>query len=247
MCSLQQSIIGAKRICAHPDISHDDRNSNANNEVLNRERTIKNTGLIMKRSLNVESGSSKCPSEGSSSWYQTEFNTTVEADSTIACLSDACQGDQETIERTVEVIDLDELIKQQQESICRRRQITGTAPRASSQMGRRANNHRNEGRAVRSPVRVQTLDEKRKYYLRTLRKNVFDSREALQNRDETAIRGRPLFSGLRVDEENNMDMQRVYRLTFESKIRLGQPHGTYDQFRSATGSTCEHICRFILI
>jgi hypothetical protein len=32
-----------------------------------------------------------------------------------------------------------------------------------------------------------------------------------------------------------MDMQRVYCLPFESKIRLGQPRGTYDQFRSATG------------
>jgi hypothetical protein len=30
-------------------------------------------------------------------------------------------------------------------------------------------------------------------------------------------------------------MQRVYRLSFESKIRLGQPRGSYDQFRSAVG------------
>jgi hypothetical protein len=216
-------------------MSHDDVNSAANHNVFHGLRSIKSTGRIMGLSVNVESESSQCPSEGSISWSQTESNATVEADSTIACLAQPCQEDQYTMERTVEVIDLDELIKQQQESICRRRQITGPAPQTLSQKGRRANNHRDEVRAVRSSARVQTLDEKWKSYLRTLPTNIFDSREALQNRDERAIRGRPLFSGLRVDEENSMDMQRVYRLTFESKIRLGQPRGTYDQFRSATG------------
>jgi hypothetical protein len=193
--------MGAKRICAPPDILQDEENSTANRKVLHRLRAIKSTGRIMERSANVESESSQCPSEGSISWSQTECNTTVKADSAIACLAHACQGDQDTIEKTVEVIDLDEFIKQQQESICRRRKTTETAPQTLSQKRRRANNHRDEGRAVRSFERVQNIDEKWKPYLRALLENVFDSREALQNRDERAIRGRLLFSELRIDEE----------------------------------------------
>jgi hypothetical protein len=183
-----------------------------------------------------ESENSLCPSSGSLSWSQSASRKTGEAESAIACLEHAYRAEPEQSSRPVEVIDLDDLIRQQQESVSRRRQVAGPAIR-NSQQNRRVSYKRRDDlqQHCRSYSRVQTLDGKWMAYLRTLPGNVFDSREALQNRAETAVRGRPLFSGLRVDEENNADMQRVYRLSFESKIRLGQPRGTYDQFRSAAG------------
>jgi hypothetical protein len=78
--------MGAKRLCAPPDISQDEENLTANHKVLHRVRAIKSTGRIMGRSANAESESSLCPSEGSISWSQIEINTTVKADSTIGCL-----------------------------------------------------------------------------------------------------------------------------------------------------------------
>jgi hypothetical protein len=61
----------------------------------------------------------------------------------------------------------------------------------------------------------------------------FSTRNALGKNSEGARLGKALFSGQCIDEYNISDMQRVYGLCFESKIKFGQLNGTYDQFRSA--------------
>jgi hypothetical protein len=239
---------GPKRVCGPADISKTgpvnrgaiitlDRECNVqpHQEMSHRERAVRRTTRDMASSADVESENSLCLSSGSLSRSPSGSQTTGEAESSIACLEHAYQAEPEHSARPAEVVDLDDLIRQQQESICRRRQVAGPAIQNLKQRRGVANNRRGDGQHWRSSARVQTLDGKWMAYLRTLPGNVFDSREALQNRAESAVRGRPLFSGLRVDEENCADMQRVYRLSFESKIRLGQPRGTYDQFRSAAG------------
>jgi hypothetical protein len=210
-------------------------NAQPNREILHRERAVRRTNRIVASSGDEESENSLCPSSGSLSWSPSESRMTGEAESTIACLEHVNRAEPEHSARPVEVVDLDDLIRQQQESICRRRQGSGPVIRNFHQKRKVSYNRRGSGKHCRSSARIQTLDGHWMAYLRTLPGNVFDSREALQNRAETAVRGRPLFSGLRIDEENSADMQRVYRLSFESKIRLGQPRGTYDQFRSAAG------------
>jgi hypothetical protein len=56
-----------------------------------------------------------------------------------------------------------------------------------------AKNIRSYGRSGRSAVKVQTLDQKWEAYLGTLPTEIFDSKEALQNRADVAVRGKPLF------------------------------------------------------
>jgi hypothetical protein len=133
-------------------------------------------------------------------------------------------------------LDLDELLRLQQETLTHRRSSQISRYRLNSAVGMTA--RRKHGQSLGSRhrlARVQSLSEKWAEYLGTLPATFFSSREALGNNLEGAVRGRPLFSGVHIDECNNSDMQRVFRLCFESKIRLGQPTGTYDQFRSACG------------
>jgi hypothetical protein len=133
-------------------------------------------------------------------------------------------------------VDLDEILMLQQETITHRRISQTNRHHSNSAGGMTARRKEARNQASRHRLaRVQTLGEKWVDYLGTLPATFFSSREALGNNSEGAVRGRPLFSGLHIDECNNSDMQRVYRLCFESKIRLGQPKGTYDQFRSACG------------
>jgi hypothetical protein len=131
---------------------------------------------------------------------------------------------------------LDELLKFQQDTLTGRRssQTSRFHRNKDSEMSRR---HGNEGkRHIRGRVtRVKSLSEKWEEYLMSLPRTFFNSREAFKNNSEAAVPGKPLFSGLHIDEFNNADMQRIFRLCFESKIRLGQPKGTYNQFRSACG------------
>jgi hypothetical protein len=133
-------------------------------------------------------------------------------------------------------VDLDELLTQQQHHICRRRHGMGsTVGKDSTETPNDDHSRDQAARKNRVNHVAQTLEEKWAAYLRTLPKETFESMEALNSRAEKAVRGKPLFSGIRVDEENCSDVQRVYRLCFESKIGLGQPRGSYDQFRSAAG------------
>jgi hypothetical protein len=133
-------------------------------------------------------------------------------------------------------LDLDELLRLQQETLTHRRSSQASRYRLNSAVGKTA--RRKDGQSLGSRhrlARVQSLSEKWAEYLGTLPSTFLSSRDALANSLEGAVRGRPLFSGLHIDEYNNSDIQRVFRLCFESKIRLGQPKGTYDQFRSACG------------
>jgi hypothetical protein len=148
----------------------------------------------------------------------------------IACLEHV-GGEKGVTGQDDDVMDLDELIRRQQESVSRRRRGSVLAIALSYH---RACHRDADGRGP-GKKKVWTLEEMWTQYIRTLPKTFFRSNEALMNRAESAIRGKPLFSGLRVDEENSSDMRRVYHLCFESKIRLGQPRGTYDQFRCAVG------------
>jgi hypothetical protein len=160
----------------------------------------------------------------------------VEKESNIACLSYVNQSERRKNGSPEVFVDLDELLAQQQHSICRRRHGMGYGTgRAYTRTpdGTLSRDHAARKKRV-NPV-FHTLDEKWAAYLRTLPKEIFESGEALNNQAEKAVRGKPLFSGLRVNEENCSDVQRVYRLCFESKIGLGQPRGTYDQFKSAAG------------
>jgi hypothetical protein len=131
---------------------------------------------------------------------------------------------------------LDELLKFQQETLTGRRssQTNRFHLNKDSEMSRRHGNEVN--RNIRGRVtRVKSLSEKWKEYIMSLPRTFFSSREAFKNNSEAAVPGKPLFSGLHIDEFNNADMQRIFRLCFEPKIRLGQPKGTYNQFRSACG------------
>jgi hypothetical protein len=131
---------------------------------------------------------------------------------------------------------LDELLKFQQETLTGRQnsQTSRFHLNNDSERSRRHGNERN--RNVRGRVtRVKSLSGKWEEYLQSLPMTFFSSREAFKNNSESAVPGKPLFSGLHIDEFNNADILRICRLCFESKIRLGQPHGTYNQFRSAYG------------
>lgn len=143
-------------------------------------------------------------------------------------------------------LDLEELIRLQQEAVCIRRESQlGTHSRGLLRVNtrddargcRRFKNCRHEKRSSSScsKEKEKSIHERWTEYLSTLPAEFLTSKEALANCSDGAVRGKPLFSGLRLDEQNSSDMQRVFRLCFESKIRLGQPRGTYDQFRSAVG------------
>jgi hypothetical protein len=134
-----------------------------------------------------------------------------------------------------DVVDLDELILRQQEAVSRRRRGSHQTIVPTSSHHRAPRHRKDYQRPIPGKSRVLTLEERWKHYVRTLPNTFFRSKEALMNRAESAIRGKPLFSGLRVEEQNNSDMRRVFHLCFESKIQLGQPRGTYDQFRCAVG------------
>jgi hypothetical protein len=159
-----------------------------------------------------------------------------ENESSIACLSYVKQSERVRNGSPDFFVDLDELLTQQQHYICRRRHgMRSSVRRDSTETPSNVPSSDPAARKNRVNHVAHTLEEKWAAYLRTLPKETFESMEALNSRAEKAVRGKPLFSGIRVDEENCSDVQRVYRLCFESKIGLGQPRGTYDQFRSAAG------------
>jgi hypothetical protein len=186
-----------------------EENDKPNQGTLHRESSRGSTHIACESSGDIESEHSMCPSSGSLSCSPSASQTSGEADSPISCLAHSTQADIENRTTAVEVFDLDDLIRQQQESICLRRKVRGSVVLPFSRRERDAQNRRSYGRSGRSAVKVLTLDQKWKAYLGTLPKEIFGSREALQNRAEAAVRGKPLFSGLRIDEDNNADMQRV--------------------------------------
>jgi hypothetical protein len=185
-----------------------DENDKPNQGILHRESRRGSTHLVCESSGDIESEHSMCPSSGSLSCSTSSSQTSGEADSPIACLAHSTQADIENRTTAIEVFDLDDLIRQQQESICLRRRVKGSVVQPFSRRERDAHNLRSYGLSGRSAVKVMTLDQNWKAYLGTLPKEIFGSREAFQNRAEAAVRGKPLFSGLRIDEDNNADMQR---------------------------------------
>jgi hypothetical protein len=154
-------------------------------------------------------------------------------------------------------IDLDAFLNTQGEAISRRRaSITairrdrrmkfGRANSKYAARGQEMMDHldrRRSGRperdaAIHSPLERRLPVSRRRVwmdYLSSLPEDFFSSRKALSESQEQTTRGTPMFTGLRVDEVNSADMERVYHLGFEAKIRLGQSRGTYDQMRSAAG------------
>ena len=81
----------------------------------------------------------------------------------------------------------------------------------------------------------KSIEENWRDYLATKPAEFVTSNETLSVNSEAARKGTPLFEGIRIDEYNSADMQRIFNLTFEAKIRLDQSKGTYSQFRSAVG------------
>jgi hypothetical protein len=109
----------------------------------------------------------------------------------IACLEHVV-GENGPTGRDEDVLDLDELIRRQQESVSHRRRGSVLDIVPSTHRARQRDAH---GRTPRKR-NVLTLEESWTQYIRTLPNTFFRSNEALMNRAESAIRGKPLFSGL---------------------------------------------------
>jgi hypothetical protein len=135
-------------------------------------------------------------------------------------------------------VDLDEIIRLQQDAVDLRRKSSERTRRKFERNVRDAKRY-NEASSQFHIVHRQrwqkSIEENWRDYLATKPAEFVTSKEALSLNSEAARKGTPLFEGIRVDEHNSADMQRIFRLTFEAKIRLDQSRGTYSQFRSAVG------------
>jgi hypothetical protein len=103
-----------------------EENDKPNQGTLHLESRRGSTHLACESSGDIESEHSMCPSSGSLSCSPSASQTSGEADSPISCLAHSTQADIENRTTAVEDFDLDDLIRQQQESICLRRQVKGS-------------------------------------------------------------------------------------------------------------------------
>ena len=89
------------------------------------------------------------------------------------------------------------------------------------------------GSAVRDPrMRMKQHWEN---YLETLSTSFFNSREARLEHSERVTKGRPAYQGVLVTPQNNPDMKCIYEISWKSREDLGQPMGTFEQFRVVVG------------
>jgi hypothetical protein len=135
-------------------------------------------------------------------------------------------------------VDLDEIIRLQQEAVDLRRKGYERTRRKTKQNLQ----YVKRGTLASSPLKnvhkerwQKSIAENWRDYLATKPAEFVASKEVLSLNSEAAKKGTPLFEGIRVDEHNSADMKRIFSLSFEAKIRLDQSRGTYSQFRSAVG------------
>ena len=119
-------------------------------------------------------------------------------------------------------------LEKTQTSILSRR----AALRNSRTIKKKRNRHLS-GSAVRDPrVRMKQHWED---YLETLSTSFFNSREARLEQTERVTKGKPAYQGVSVTPQNNPDMKCIYEISWKSREDLGQPMGTFEQFRVVVG------------
>ena len=72
-------------------------------------------------------------------------------------------------------------------------------------------------------------------YLEKLSTSFFNLREARLEQSEQATKGKPAYQGVSVTPQNNPDMKCIYEISWKSREYLGQPMGTFEQFRVVFG------------
>lgn len=75
-------------------------------------------------------------------------------------------------------------------------------------------------------------------YVESLPANFFTSKEARLELTTRVVKGKAAYQGVPVTPENNPDMQRIYDQSWRSREDLGQPMGTFQQFRIVVGQYC---------
>jgi len=72
-------------------------------------------------------------------------------------------------------------------------------------------------------------------YVDNISKDFFKSKEARLELSDRVTRGTAAYQGLILTQLNNGDMRKIYNISWKSKADLGQPLGTYHQFRIVVG------------
>lgn len=106
--------------------------------------------------------------------------------------------------------------------------------------------------AIRTPLAVQrnrrrslgtpsasslpmSISEAWNFYLETLPVDFFSSAEARFEVSDPLVKGRSGYAGLVLNPQNNNDMREMFNIRWKSKADLGQPLGTFEQFRIVVG------------
>ena len=135
-----------------------------------------------------------------------------------------------------ESVDLDEIIRIKQGAVKLRPKSSEWKRHSKTERNTmRHSDSKSQFHRARRERWQKSIEENWRDYLATKPAEFVTSNETLSVNSEAARKGTPLFEGIRIDEYNSADMQRIFNLTFEAKIRLDQSKGTYSQFRSAVG------------
>jgi hypothetical protein len=120
-------------------------------------------------------------------------------------------------------VDLDEIIRLQQEAVDLRRKGYEKSRRKTKknlQFVKRGTSASSPLKSVHKERWQKSIAENWRDYLATKPAEFVASKRVLSLNSEAAKKGTPLFEGIRVDEHNSADMKRIFSLSFEAKIRL---------------------------
>ena len=124
-------------------------------------------------------------------------------------------------------VDINKILQNQDAILSKRRMFLG-GPRRKKQKGILSSIYKQSPEAM-------TMSERWKRYLSSLETDFFTSKEARMEEAGRVGKGKTAYSGLVLTAENNADIKHVYEIKFRTKQSLGQPTGSFDQFRTAAG------------
>ena len=124
-------------------------------------------------------------------------------------------------------VDINSILEGQDAILSKRRMFLG-GPRHKKKKGVLASTFVH----IKGPI---TMKERWGRYLYSLESDFFTSKEAHMEEAGRVGKGKTAYSGLVLTAENNADIKHVYDIKFRTKQSLGQPTGSFDQFRTAAG------------
>ena len=139
-------------------------------------------------------------------------------------------------------IDIDNIIQAHKEILIHRNELTRSCAsgafsvcNTSRQNFASTGSMKSRGNRARRVARPQT---KAQFWIQTLEllpRGFFSDAEALLKQTSKVTQGVPAYHGVAITERNSSDMSHMYEISFLTKHLLGQPKGSYEQFKSTVG------------